>query len=109
MMALTGAYGTIYAARILARMIRMHVTQSYTPEIDDWFWYAIAPMVTYGAALAAAILLPTFPTATLFVLAACTIALIFVGIRNAWDVVTFLAIAAGDKSTRPSTSQRRAQ
>jgi hypothetical protein len=105
MLALTGLYGVVYAVRVLLRMIRMR--QAYTPTSDDWFWYAIAPMVTYAVTLLAAILLAIVPTQALFALAACTIALIFLGIRNAWDVVTFLAIAAGDKSTRPSTFERR--
>jgi NADH:ubiquinone oxidoreductase subunit H len=106
MLTLTGIYGVVYVARILFRMIRLR--EMYTPAADDWFWYVIAPIVTYGATLLTAILLPSFPNAALFALAACTIVLIFVGIRNAWDVVTFLAIAAGDKRTRATESERRA-
>jgi hypothetical protein len=38
------------------------------------------------------VLLVAASTASLFVLAGATMMLIFIGIHNAWDVVTYLAI-----------------
>jgi hypothetical protein len=58
-------------------------------------WYTILPFVAYGAICAGAIGLAVAPRQALFALAGAVLLLIFIGIRNAWDVVTFLAIGPG--------------
>jgi hypothetical protein len=50
----------------------------------------------------AAILLPIYPGPVLFIIAAVTMLLLFMGIRNAWDVVTYMAI---ERSQPQDTSQ----
>lgn len=92
MLSLVGLYGIVYATRVLTRIVRMR--SLYIPGFDDWFWYAIMPLVAYAAILGAGIALPVFPRQTLFALAAGAILLIFLGIRNAWDTVTFIAVHA---------------
>ncbi|MBV8197401.1 MAG: hypothetical protein JO263_04660, partial [Candidatus Eremiobacteraeota bacterium] len=47
--------------------------------------------VAYAAILLGSIGLAFAPAPALFALAGATTLLIFIGIRNAWDVVTFLA------------------
>jgi len=42
--------------------------------------------------LGGAIAFPTIPVKALFAIAAGAVLLIFIGIRNAWDIVTFIAI-----------------
>jgi hypothetical protein len=88
MLALTGAYGLIYAGRVTVRMGRVSV---YSPEFDDWLWFAITPLLGYAALFVAALLLVAFTKQALFAIAASTMLLIFVGIRNAWDTVTYIA------------------
>src|ERR1700730_8707675 len=83
-----GLCGAVYAVRVLLRMKRR---TTYEPEFDDWFWYALLPVAAYVAIFAAGIMLVTIPERGLFALAGGTIALIFMGIRNAWDIVTFIA------------------
>jgi len=88
-LALTGLGGIAYGARVLWRMSR---PTAYRPQLEDWVWYAVVPVAAYVAILAAALALTSVPTEALFALAGGTIALIFTGIRNAWDVVTFIAV-----------------
>ena len=88
-LALIGLCGFVYGLRVLSRMARR---TTYRPGFDDWFWYAAMPVIAYLAIFAAAIALSTVPAQALFVLAGGTIALIFTGIRNAWDIVTFIAV-----------------
>ncbi len=90
LIAIAGCYGAVYVARVGLRMMRMRST--YLPRFDDWFWYTVVPLAAYLAILAAAILLQSRPRPALFILAAGTALLIFVGIRNAWDTVTFIAV-----------------
>jgi len=91
LLGLSGLGGLGYAAIVVRRM-RRWVSYSYHPDWDDWLWFAVLPLVAYTALVAAAILLPDRPEPALFGIAAVLVLLLFVGIRNAWDVVTYLAV-----------------
>lgn len=86
---LTGLAGIVYVARALYSAKQL---TSYTMLLEDWVWFTILPFIAYGAIVASAMLL-LFSLAApgLFVLAGATMLLIFIGIRNAWDIVTYLA------------------
>ena len=45
------------------------------------------------------------PTQALFALAGANLLLIFIGIHNAWDVVTYIAIQLPEDPSSPSTSE----
>ncbi|TMC19771.1 MAG: hypothetical protein E6J36_13960 [Chloroflexi bacterium] len=59
--------------------------------LEDWLWHTVFPLVSYTALLVAAILLPGYPAPALFVIAAGTVLLLFIGIHNAWDNVIYIA------------------
>lgn len=92
---LVGIYGVVYVVRVIVRSRRF--TQ-YVPDAEDWTWYWIMPLLAYGAIFGAAIGLVKAPIQPLFALAGGVLLLIFIGIRNAWDVVTFLVIRGGGQS-----------
>ncbi len=87
--ALIGLYGIVYILRVMYRTRRLTV---YTADFEDWTWYTILPFVAYGAISAGAIALAAVPVQALFILAGGVVLLIFIGIRNAWDIVTYIAI-----------------
>ena len=87
--ALIGLYGVAYILRVMHRARRLTF---YTADLEDWAWYTIMPFVAYAAISAAAIALAAVPVQALFILAGGVVLLIFAGIRNAWDVVTYIAI-----------------
>ncbi|MGO8951268.1 MAG: hypothetical protein ACLQUY_27155 [Ktedonobacterales bacterium] len=84
-----GSLGGLGYATLVVWRLR-HVT-NYEPEWDDWLWYAVLPCVAYTALLVSAIVLPSHTTSALFGIAAVLVLLLVVGIRDAWDVVTYLA------------------
>ncbi len=89
-----GAAGVAYACTII-----WHARKSaYNPDAEDWIWYAVLPLATYAALIAAAILLWRDRRAAMFVIAATTLLLLFVGIHNAWDTVTYIAIQRPERS-----------
>ena len=63
----------------------------YQPVLSDWLWYTVLPLLSYAALVVAAIVLPSQPVPDLFGIAAVTMLLLFIGIHNAWDVVTYMA------------------
>jgi hypothetical protein len=88
-----GAAGLFGVGYILIVMYRTkHLASAYKPDLEDWVWYNVLPFVAYGAVAASAIALAFVPALALFVVAGSVLLLIFIGIRNAWDVVTYLAI-----------------
>ena len=88
LLGLLGLGGMIYVVIVLRRARRQ--TQ-YQPVLEDWLWHTIFPMISYTALLVAAILLPGYSSPALFVMAAGTLLLLFIGIHNAWDNVRYIA------------------
>lgn len=88
---LCGLYGVLYVLRVMYRTMHLD-RETYVPDREDWTWYGIVPLLAYLAILGGAIALPHGPLQALFAIAGGVLLLMFVGIRNAWDVVTYLAI-----------------
>ena len=93
-LALISVFGMVYATRVALRMSQQN---RYEPEFDDWFWYAVVPLAAYVVVFAAAIALWSSSEQALYALAAGTMTLIFAGIRNAWDIVTYIAVEMKSK------------
>lgn len=89
-----GAGGVVYELVVLSRTRRT----GYRPVMEDWIWHVILPVLAYLGIFGAAIALPTRPEPALFAVAAASLALLFIGIHNAWDTVTYIAVTR-DKST----------
>ncbi|HEU0027546.1 MAG TPA: hypothetical protein VFQ25_10555 [Ktedonobacterales bacterium] len=98
LLGLCGASGIAYCA-VIARRMRRQV--SYQPLVEDWLWFAVVPLVAYATLLLMALLLPSNPTPALFGFGATLLLLLFTGIRNAWDLVTFIAIEGADHQDGP--------
>ena len=64
----------------------------YQPVLEDWLWHTVFPLVSYTALVVAAMVLPGNPAPALFVIGAVTVLLLFIGIHNSWDTVTYIAI-----------------
>jgi hypothetical protein len=92
LLGLAGAYGLVHVLRMALRAKRLSM---YTPDREDWVWYTLLPSLAYGSVLGGAVALCGAPFQGLFALGAGVVVLIFIGIRNAWDVVTFITIGPG--------------
>lgn len=83
-----GVAGLVYTM-IVVRRVRGRTT--YAPVLEDWVWHVILPLIAYATLLLAAIALERDPSRCLFVIAVTALLLLFVGIHNAWDAVTYIA------------------
>ena len=86
---LFGFTGIIYGAIVARRTGR---TDRYQPVLEDWIFHVVLPFVAYILMLIAALALTTFDTPALFAIGAASLILLSVGVHNAWDTVTFLAL-----------------
>jgi hypothetical protein len=100
---ISGAAGLFHVVRVARRTARL---ETYTPDVEDWTWHVALPFVAYATILIGALALHADAALALYAPAAAVTLLIFVGIHNAWDVVTFIATASpGGSTDRPSTTQ----
>jgi len=98
---LAGALAGVTYMLIVLWLAR-HRLAGYQPVLSDWLWYTVLPLVSYTALVVAAMVLPSQPVPALFVIATATMLLLFIGIHNAWDVVTYTAF---EHSGQENTSQ----
>ena len=87
LLGVAGLGGIGYVIIVLRRALRQ---SGYQPVLEDWVWHIIFPFVAYSTLVVATIVLPGNPVSTLFVVGAVTILLLFVGIHNSWDSVTYI-------------------
>ena len=87
---ITGLAGLAYAAVVIRRA---RSTTNYTPVFEDWLWHAVLPVVAYALLVAAGIgLVGDVPRPALYGVAAAILLLVFIGIHNAWDTVTYITL-----------------
>ncbi len=97
MLGLCGLGGGIYVVIVVRRARRQ---TDYQPVLEDWLWHAVFPLVSYTALLVAAMVLPGNPALALFGIGAVTVLLLFIGIHNAWDTVTYVAVKASQPENK---------
>ena len=81
--------GISYSLVIIRRARRQ---TGYRPVFEDWLFFAVLPLLAHALLFIAALLLASFPRRTLFLIAAISLLLLFIGIHNAWDSVTYIAV-----------------
>jgi hypothetical protein len=98
-LAVAGIAGLLYG-RSIATHMRGH-RGKYIPVREDWIFNVILPTLAYGVLLMMAILLWYYPTEALCGVAAATLGLLLVGIRNAWDIAVFMAVSRAGGTDTP--------
>jgi len=79
---------------IVVRRARRQTT--YQPVLEDWIWHAVLPLVAYGVMTVAAAGLTLDVRDALFAIAGASLLLLFIGIHNAWDTVTYFAVSEAE-------------
>jgi hypothetical protein len=89
-LALYGATGLAY---MIAVVRRTRLVTGYQPVFEDWLFHAVLPLAAYFVVLLAAIGLRRASTLSLFAIGAAAVLLLFVGVHNAWDTVTYILVS----------------
>jgi lipid-A-disaccharide synthase-like uncharacterized protein len=84
-----GLAGLIYSLIVLQRARRQ---TNYRPVFEDWLWFAILPLISYSVLLVSAAVFSASPRRVLFLVGGMVLLLLFVGIHNAWDSVTYITV-----------------
>ena len=78
--------GTVYGAIVVTRIWKLKL------DLADRCCYGLLPIVAYAAMLAAAVMIVLRVDSPLYVLAASLLLLLIVGMRNAWDMASFMIL-----------------
>ena len=88
--ALTGIAMMTYSLMTIVRMSRFR--QEYTPALEDWIWSGVLPALSCLAMLAAAKLVLQHPGLSLYIVGGVTLAMLVIGIHNAWDLAVWITV-----------------
>jgi hypothetical protein len=96
-----GLAGTISFVYELIVFFRARRQTTYKPFLEDWIWHVVLPLVAYGMLAISAFLLSGRRGAAPFGVAAAVLLLLFIGIHNAWDTVTYMTVTSQQSNTEP--------
>jgi hypothetical protein len=104
LLGMVGALGAGYTV-VVARRAR---TQSdYQPVFEDWAFHVFLPAVAYSIVAAGGYVLRGEPTTALFAIAAAVLLLLFIGIHNSWDTVTWIVVVRRRDKPGPQQADTR--
>jgi hypothetical protein len=83
---LVGLSGVVYVV-LVAR--RMRLQTIYQAMFEDWLFHVLLPFTSYAALAISAGSAYSHPRPALFIVGAAALLLLFIGIHNAWDTVTY--------------------
>jgi hypothetical protein len=86
---ISGAFGIGYASITTWRARRQ---KGYTLVLEDWIWHTFLTFVAYVTLLVGALTLVHHAETALFAIGGTSVLLLFIGIHNAWDTVTWIAV-----------------
>jgi hypothetical protein len=83
---LLGLAGVLYEIIVVRRMRMQSV---YKPQFEDWLFHVLLPIAAYGALAGSAFATRASVHGAMFGAGATALLLLFIGIHNAWDAVTY--------------------
>jgi hypothetical protein len=98
--ALTALAGLIYSGIVVRRMKQQ---TSYEPDLDDWMFYGVLPLVAYASLGLLAVAARSHLSEALFGVGAVALLLLFVGIHNAWDTVVYHVLVKQSEKPPPQS------
>ena len=82
--------GIGYMIIVLRRLLQ---PTPYQKVLEDWIWHIVLPFLGYIALLVAHMALRQDQHWALYAIGAVALLLLFIGIHNAWDTVTYMVVS----------------
>lgn len=90
-----GLGGTAYA---LVTAWRMRTQIAYKPDLEDWLFHAVLPLLAYATLAISAFAALAHMHAAMFAVAGTMLALLFTAIHNAWDATAYHVLMNSNRS-----------
>lgn len=94
-----GLFGVAYELLVMRRAGRQ---KDYKLVLEDWVWHLVIPLIAYPLLLIAGAILNSHTQTALFLVGAASLLLLYVGIHNAWDSVTWMVASNQRRRTKAS-------
>src|SRR3954470_15637488 len=85
-------------------LVRMRRVRAYEAVAEDWIWHAILPLAAYLSIGVCSILIWRGRFNALYVVSGAALLLLYIGIHNAWDTATWMAVHGRDAQDHSSES-----
>lgn len=85
LLGMVGFGGVVYSIIVTWRLRRT----SYRPQFEDWLCHSFLPFAAYATLAASALEIRSHTHEAMFGVASTALLLLFIGIHNAWDGVTY--------------------
>jgi hypothetical protein len=95
---IAGLAGLFYAAVVFRRA---RAQTGYKPVFEDWLWHTMLPAVAYAVLLVGGLTLADETGPSPFFIGGAALLLVFIGIHNAWDTVTYIALVPPPSKPAP--------
>jgi ABC-type transport system involved in multi-copper enzyme maturation permease subunit len=92
---LMGFGGVAYAVIVARRMRKQSV---YRPQLEDWLFHVVLPLVAYAILALSSFAASSRTREALFGVGVAALLLLFIGIHNAWDSVSYHVLVANTKN-----------
>ena len=92
---LVGLSGAAYTV-LVARRVRRQTT--YRADLEDWSFHSLLPLAAYAALALSALAAHSHAREALLGVGAATLLLLFIGIHNAWDAVSYFVFVTMRKA-----------
>lgn len=99
-----GVCGLVGVGYVVIVIRRARLQTGYQLVMEDWVWHVTIPLIAYAALAAASFTLRRYVLVSSFVVAGTALLFLSIGIHNAWDTVTYIAldhVRARDVPTEP--------
>lgn len=83
---LVGLSGAAYTL-LVARRVRRQT--AYRPDLEDWFFHTLLPLAAYAVLALSALAARAHAHEALIAVGVAILMLLFIGIHNAWDAVSY--------------------
>lgn len=97
-----GFAGVAYAVIVVRRMRKQAV---YKPIFEDWLFYSALPLAAYAILVLSSFAAPSHSRQALFAVGGAALLLLFIGIHNAWDSVSYHVLVASPGTNKRSKNE----
>jgi hypothetical protein len=101
-----GLVGLVGIPYTLATARHMRAQTLYQPVFEDWLCHVVLPAAAYAALAVSACATQSHAYEALFGVAAAALLLLFCGIHNAWDAVTYHVLNRKSEQQEPENTRR---
>jgi hypothetical protein len=80
----------------------MRRVKAYSPVAEDWIWHVALPLVAYVSIATCGFLILRGRFGPLYCVGGAALLILYIGIHNAWDTATWMAVHGRDPQNEPA-------